>query len=83
NFSFAISPYLYIVPAAASIMFYPHNRGRAVPLNLPIHLSGAGEGNRTLVVSLEGFCSTIELHPLIVYQISFLIRYLPLYYTLP
>ena len=28
----------------------------------PIY-SGAGEGNRTLVVSLEGFCSTIELHP--------------------
>jgi hypothetical protein len=26
---------------------------------------GAGEGNRTLVVSLEGFCSTIELHPLL------------------
>ena len=26
-------------------------------------VSGAGEGNRTLVVSLEGFCSTIELHP--------------------
>jgi hypothetical protein len=26
---------------------------------------GAGEGNRTLVVSLEGFCSTIELHPLV------------------
>src|SRR5512147_735181 len=26
-------------------------------------LIGAGEGNRTLVVSLEGFCSTIELHP--------------------
>ena len=24
---------------------------------------GAGEGNRTLTVSLEGFCSTIELHP--------------------
>ena len=24
---------------------------------------GAGEGNRTLVVSLENFCSTIELHP--------------------
>src|SRR5690606_19723644 len=24
---------------------------------------GAGEGNRTLIVSLEGFCSTIELHP--------------------
>src|SRR6185503_19640275 len=28
-----------------------------------LSLSGAGEGNRTLVVSLEGFCSTIELHP--------------------
>ncbi len=27
------------------------------------NISGAGEGNRTLVVSLEGFCSTIELHP--------------------
>jgi hypothetical protein len=24
---------------------------------------GAGEGNRTLVVSLGSFCSTIELHP--------------------
>ena len=23
----------------------------------------AGEGNRTLVFSLEGYCSTIELHP--------------------
>ena len=26
-------------------------------------LTGAGEGNRTLVVSLGSFCSTIELHP--------------------
>ena len=25
---------------------------------------GAGEGDRTLVVSLGSFCSTIELHPL-------------------
>ena len=25
--------------------------------------TGAGEGNRTLVSSLEGWCSTIELHP--------------------
>src|SRR5881275_780930 len=24
---------------------------------------GAGEGNRTLIISLEGCCSTIELHP--------------------
>src|SRR5262245_16542865 len=29
--------------------------------NRPV--AGAGEGNRTLVISLEGFCSTIELHP--------------------
>ena len=30
----------------------------------PISLSvGAGEGNRTLVFSLEGCCSAIELHP--------------------
>ena len=36
----------------------------ALTLLLPQHLKlGAGEGNRTLVVSLEGFCSTIELHP--------------------
>ena len=26
-------------------------------------VTGAGEGNRTLVISLEGFSSTIELHP--------------------
>src|SRR5687767_8915022 len=30
---------------------------------IPPMIVGAGEGNRTLVVSLEGFCSTIELHP--------------------
>jgi hypothetical protein len=34
-----------------------------VVLSCPCGVSGAGEGNRTLVVSLEGFCSTIELHP--------------------
>jgi hypothetical protein len=34
-------------------------------MDIPQHVGfGAGEGNRTLVVSLEGFCSTIELHPL-------------------
>ena len=27
---------------------------------------GAGEGNRTLVVSLGSFCSAIELHPQLV-----------------
>src|SRR5580698_2950174 len=33
--------------------------------------SGAGEGNRTLVISLEGFCSTIELRPLRVSTLNF------------
>ena len=28
-----------------------------------VEIIGAGEGNRTLVFSLEGCCSTIELHP--------------------
>src|SRR3954468_17460874 len=35
----------------------------ATELHGPNTVYGAGEGNRTLVVSLEGFCSTIELHP--------------------
>ena len=36
----------------------------APPSSVPrTDYGGAGEGNRTLVVSLEGFCSTIELHP--------------------
>ena len=37
---------------------------------------GAGEGNRTLVLSLEGFSSTIELHPHLATVISILINYL-------
>jgi hypothetical protein len=32
-------------------------------MNQVIENIGAGEGNRTLVISLEGCCSTIELHP--------------------
>ena len=32
-------------------------------LRASIESLGAGEGNRTLVFSLEGCCSTIELHP--------------------
>src|SRR5476651_2306642 len=44
------------------------NCTKAILINLrkssnPLKSLGAGEGNRTLVVSLEGFCSTIELHP--------------------
>src|SRR5271170_692321 len=32
-------------------------------LSIVLQCIGAGEGNRTLVFSLEGCCSTIELHP--------------------
>ena len=39
---------------ACKSLFYQRNYGIA---------AGAGEGNRTLVFSLEGCCSTIELHP--------------------
>ena len=35
----------------------------AAKTGFPPFLTGAGEGNRTLVVSLGSFCSTIELHP--------------------
>lgn len=42
-------------------------QGSALPLSHTGTLEkkpiGAGEGNRTLVISLEGFSSTIELHP--------------------
>jgi hypothetical protein len=34
-----------------------------ISANATGHEFGAGEGNRTLVFSLEGCCSTIELHP--------------------
>ena len=33
------------------------------PAELLAHFYGAGDGNRTRVTSLEGWCSTIELHP--------------------
>ena len=32
-------------------------------MTLDLEGYGAGEGNRTLVVSLGSFCSAIELHP--------------------
>ena len=32
-------------------------------MHQPAQLDGAGDGNRTHVSSLEGWCSTIELHP--------------------
>ncbi len=43
---------------------HPSIRGRAKSgADRTTKKVGAGEGNRTLVFSLEGCCSTIELHP--------------------
>ena len=42
----------------------PRECSTTEPHGHSLRFVGAGEGNRTLVVSLEGFCSTIELHPL-------------------
>ena len=44
------------------------NRGILSPVRLPVppprqQFTGAGDGNRTHVTSLEGWGSTIELHP--------------------
>src|SRR5262245_52659668 len=39
------------------------SRNEVTGLRLGLELLGAGEGNRTLVVSLGSSCSTIELHP--------------------
>ena len=36
---------------------------------------GAGDGNRTRVSSLEGWCSTIELHPQILFSHRILAHY--------
>ena len=49
-------------------MVEPNSHSRVFPVYNSVLLTesikfGAGEGNRTLVVSLEGCCSTIELHP--------------------
>ncbi len=57
--------YSQLPPGSAQICAKPHaphqsacDVGKPCCTNL-----GAGEGNRTLVFSLEGCCSTIELHP--------------------
>jgi hypothetical protein len=33
-------------------------------LFISVFIHGAGEGNRTLIASLEGWCFTTKLHPL-------------------
>ncbi len=44
-------------------LLYPTELLAHMQQNLQLFTAGAGEGNRTLVSSLEGWCSTIELHP--------------------
>src|SRR6266513_3490826 len=41
----------------------PAIAGSRTALSYVTDFLGAGEGNRTLVVSLGSFCSAIELHP--------------------
>src|SRR6266566_4507078 len=59
NFAFAISR-LSLPEKRHNLKTNPHcdHRRRANPIGI-----GAGDGNRTHVASLEGWCSTIELHP--------------------
>ncbi len=63
----AANPAVPLQSRIATISYrYNSSVARRAPVNrneTGINCSGAGEGNRTLVVSLEGFCSTIELHP--------------------
>src|SRR5258708_35901610 len=54
------------MPAAGS----GHAEGAAPGDYFCVVGTGAGEGNRTLVFSLEGCCSTIELHPRATDQLS-------------
>ena len=44
------------------------------PAELLAHLNGAGDGNRTRVSSLEGWCSTIELHPQVLSRMGIQLR---------
>src|SRR5579859_2157331 len=55
NFAFAIVCLSRLLLAAFAVQTHFRARHR--------RRIGAGEGNRTLVISLEGCCSTIELHP--------------------
>src|SRR6478735_10991142 len=55
NFAFAMTSCLFRLVSAFAALFQ-------IPSGATERL-GAGEGNRTLIISLEGCCSTIELHP--------------------
>ena len=57
-----ISPWPWYDPCSRVASLPRGCAGYGSTMLLP-RLPGAGEGNRTLVISLEGCCSTIELHP--------------------
>ena len=52
-----------LAPHIQGSQIAPRNASVAIEDVPRVRLSGAGEGNRTLVVSLGSFCSAIELHP--------------------
>ena len=55
-----------MVPGEGVEPSHPFGRQILSLLRLPFRhpgMDGAGEGNRTLVTSLEGWSSAIELHP--------------------
>ena len=56
-----------IIPTSPSSWRVYHSATTAIKLFMAHHneINGAGEENRTLTVSLEGWSSTIKLHPLI------------------
>jgi hypothetical protein len=57
---------------------FPQRDARKLNASTPTlqeQTNGAGEGNRTLVFSLEGYCSTIELHPLCAVMLHNQIRF--------
>ena len=49
--------------AHKSIRLYKFLSAQKPYIKIVLRKNGAGDGNRTHVSSLEGWCSTIELHP--------------------
>src|SRR6267378_681320 len=66
SYSFECPPSHFVFPPT---LFELRRTSRRYSLRRCAAKAGAGEGNRTLVISLEGCCSTIELHPPSVYEI--------------
>ena len=64
-------PPAYCLEGSCSIrLSYRRIRGKRLPAKQGQARPGAGDGNRTHTTSLEGWDSTIELHPQVVILIS-------------